>query len=129
MQVPFRNIRAGEIVEVAASGQYKVSRASPWIDPRGYPGGSKTGNFEIEPFKSGPHGSALALVGQGDAKMGAVAAPCARFVAPVSGPLVVGINDAAPHDGEGSAQFQVRVTAPAQNEWLEARTSPDCGEW
>ncbi|UQA57246.1 hypothetical protein [Polyangium aurulentum] len=129
MPVPFRNIRAGEIVEVAASGQYRVSSASPWIDPRGYPGGSKTGNFVIEPFKSGPHGSALALVGQGDAKMGAVAAPCARFVAPVSGPLVVGINDAAPYDGEGSAQFQVRVTAPVQSEWLDARTSSDCGQW
>jgi hypothetical protein len=129
MPVPFRNIRAGEIVEVAASGQYRVSSASPWIDPRGYPGGSKNGNFEVEPFKSGPHGSAIALVGQGDARLGAVAAPCARFVAPVSGPLVVGINDAAPYDGEGSAQFQVRVTGPTQNEWIDARTSPDCGGW
>ncbi len=129
MPVPFRNIRAGEVLQVSASGQYRVSSASPWMDPRGYPGGSKSGNFEVEPFKSGPHGSAIALVGQGDARFGAVAAPCARFVSPVSGPLVVGINDAAPYDGEGSAQFQVRVSGPVGSEWIDGRANPDCGTW
>lgn len=124
-----RPIRAGEVLEVAAGGRYRVgSFYDQWLDPRGYPGGGPQGyNFENEPFKSAPHGSGLVMVGKGDAKIGRVVAPCARFMSRVAGPLVVGINDAEPENNEGSAQFAVRVRAPSAEEWLGASAQPCAG--
>jgi len=126
---PMRPIRAGEVLEVSAAGRYRVgSFYDSWLDPRGYPGGGPKGyNFENEPFRSAPHGSGLVMVGKGDAKVGMIVAPCARFMSRVAGPLVLGINDAEPENNEGSAQFAVRVRAPSAAEWLGARAEPCAG--
>lgn len=126
MAPSFRPIRAGEVLDVSATGQYRIGDMwfTKWIDPRGYPGGEARGyNFENEPFRSAPHGSGLAIVGMGDAKMGQSVAPCARFVSRASGPLVLGINDSSPRDDTGSIQFQVRSSPPTAAEWLAAQTS------
>lgn len=122
----FRPIRAGEIVDIAATGQYKVGTVlyTKWIDPRGYPGGdAQSYNFDNEPFKSAPHGSGLAMVGIGDGKAGQNVAPCARFVSRGSGPLVLGINDSDPRNNTGTAQFTVHVQPPSAAEWLGAQTA------
>jgi hypothetical protein len=124
-----RPIRAGEVLDVSAVGRYQVgSWHDRWINPRGFPGGDlRSYNFEIEPFRSAPHGSGLALVGSGDARVGQVVAPCARFVSRASGPLVIGINDTEPGNNEGSVQFTVQVRAPSAAEWLGAQTGPCSG--
>lgn len=122
----FRPIRAGEIIQVAASGQYKVGSLlyDKRIDPRGYPNGdAKRYNFDTEPFKSAPHGSGLAMVGMGDAKAGQIVAPCARFVSRGFGPLVVGINDSDPKNNEGAAEFTIRANPPSAAEWIGAATA------
>lgn len=122
----FRPVRAGEIVDISASGQYKIgSWHDKWIDPRGYPNGDARGyNFHNEPFKSAPHGSGMAIIGIGDAKSGHTVAPCARFVSRGSGPLVLGVNDAEPGNNTGTAQFTMQVTPPSATEWLGAQTAP-----
>ncbi|MDI1484764.1 hypothetical protein [Polyangium sp. y55x31] len=122
----FRPIRAGEIVDISATGRYRIgSWNGAWIDPRGYPNGVARGyNFDNEPFRSAPHGSGLAMVGSADAKTGHSVAPCTRFVSRASGPLVLGINDTEPGNNEGSAQFAVHVRAPTAAEWLAGRTAP-----
>lgn len=122
----FRPIRAGEIVDISATGQYKVgSWFDKWIDPRGYPGGDAHAyNFDNEPFKSAPHGSGLAIIGIGDAKTGHSVAPCTRFVSRGSGPIALGINDSDPANNTGSAQFTMHVHPPSATEWLGAETDP-----
>lgn len=122
----FRPIRAGEILDIKATGQYKIGGFlhPKSIDPRGYPDGeARSYNFENEPFQSAPHGSGLAMVGMGDAKMGQSVAPCTRFVSRVSGPLMVGINDTDPTNNEGSAQFAIQTALPSAAEWLGAQTT------
>lgn len=128
MAAPLRPIRAGEVIEVAAAGRYRVGGwYDRWIDPGGYPGGGpRQYNFENEPFRSAPHGSAITIVGNGDAKMGVVIAPCASFVAKASGPLVLGVNDTEPGNNEGHVQFSVRIRSPTPVEWMNAQTNP-CG--
>lgn len=125
-----RVARAGEIVAITATGQYKVgSWFDKWIDPRGYPGGdAQSYNFDNEPFKSAPHGSGLAMVGVGDGKAGHNVAPCTRFVSRGSGPLVLGINDSDPRNNTGTAQFTVHVQPPSATEWLGAQTASCQGQ-
>ncbi|HEU4411707.1 MAG TPA: C2 domain-containing protein [Polyangiaceae bacterium] len=127
-EAPLRPLRAGEVVEVFAIGRYRIGTwHDQWIDPQGYPGGGpREYNFEAEPFRSAPHGSAVAIVGLADAKEGAVVAPCARFVARAGGPLGLGVNDTEPSNNEGGLQFLVRVRSPSPAEWISGRTSP-CG--
>ncbi len=127
--VPIRPIRAGEVVEVAARGQYRIGTGrGAWIDPRGYfEKEPHDPNFDNEPFKSAPHGAGIAAVGGGDARMGAIVAPCARFVAPTPGLLWVGLNDGDPSNNEGSATFTVKVSGPLPTEWAEGRTTTSCG--
>jgi hypothetical protein len=121
----FRPVRAGEIIAISASGQYKVGNLfyDKWIDPRGYPNNEARGyNFDNEPFKSAPHGGGLAIIGTGDGKTGHNVAPCARFISRGSGPLILGLNDSEPKNNQGTAQFTVRVSPPRVTEWLEAQT-------
>jgi hypothetical protein len=126
----FRPIRAGEVIDISATGQYKVgSFFDKWIDPRGYPGGdARSYNFDNEPFKSAPLGSGLANIGQGDAKTGQKVAPCVRFVSRGSGPLMLGINDSEPGNNRGTAQFTLHVNPPTATEWLEPRTESCRGQ-
>lgn len=130
ISAPFRSIRAGEIVEFAAAGSYRVGGYyDAWLDPRGYPGGGpRQYNFETEPFRSAPHGSALALLGSGDAKQGFVVAPCTTVVSKAGGPVLLGVNDNEPSNNEGQLQFSVRVRPPTANEWMNQQTGP-CASW
>lgn len=127
IEAQFRPIRAGDVVEISATGQYQVGNLyyDKSIDPRGYPDGDARGyNFDTEPFKSAPHGSGLVMIGLGDAKAGYNVAPCARFVSRSFGPLVVGINDSEPTNNSGEATFVARVNPPTVAEWLGGSTGP-----
>lgn len=127
--VPIRPIRAGEVVEIAARGQYRIGTSrGAWIDPRGYfEKEPHDPNFDNEPFRSAPHGAGIATIGGGDARMGAIIAPCARFVARVPGLVWVGLNDGDPRNNEGSATFTVKVSGPLPAEWTEGKTDTPCG--
>jgi len=127
IEAKFRPIRAGDVVDISATGQYKVGNLfyDKSIDPRGYPDGdARSYNFDTEPFKSAPHGSGLAMVGFSDAKAGYNVAPCARFVSRSFGPFVVGINDSDPTNNTGDATFEVEVSPPTAAEWLGGSTGP-----
>lgn len=119
-----RPIIAGEVVEIAAAGKYRIgSWNDTWIGPAGYPGGGPRGyNFKFEPFRSAPHGSGLSIIGKGDSRMGVVVAPCAAFVARTGGQLVVGINDDDPGNNEGTIQFDFVVRSPTPSEWTSQQT-------
>ena len=125
-----RPLRAGEVVQVQASGQYQIGR---WhdevIDPRGFPGGKWLEyNIKTPPFTEAPHGSGLAILGAGDAKQGLVVASCSSTVARVGGGLLVGVNDNNPDDNRGILQFIVRVRPPTPAEWFH-QEAPPCGVW
>jgi hypothetical protein len=119
-----RPIIAGEVVEIAAAGKYRIgSWNDAWIGPAGYPGGGpRDYNFKFEPFRSAPHGSGLAIVGKGDSRMGVVVAPCAAFVARAGGPLMVGVNDDEPGNNDGTIQFDFNVRSPTPSEWTSQQT-------
>jgi hypothetical protein len=123
---PIRPIRAGEVVEITASGQYRTGNyLEPWIGPNGYSSESPVGfNFSNEPFQLSPHAAAIALVGNGDSRAGMVVAQCVRFVSTVGGPLVLGINDAEPRNNQGQLTFAVRVVNPTPDEWWHGQTGP-----
>lgn len=127
--VPIRPVRAGEVVEIAARGQYRIGTGrGAWIDPRGYfEKEEHDPNLENEPFKSAPHGAGIATVGGGDARMGAIVAPCARFVARSPGLIWVGLDDSVPGNNEGNATFSVKVAGPGPEEWAEGKSSVPCG--
>ncbi|MRG96140.1 C2 domain-containing protein [Polyangium spumosum] len=129
--VPMRPIRAGEVVEISARGQYRIGTGrGAWIDPRGYfEKEAHDPNFDNEPFRSAPHGAGIAAVGGGDARMGAIVAPCARLVARTPGLVWVGLNDAEPRNNEGSATFTVKVAGPLAAEWAEGKTTTPCGSF
>jgi hypothetical protein len=123
---PFRAIRAGEVLEIVAGGSYRTGGSyEPWIAPAGYSSGGPEGyNFAIEPFHSAPHGSVIAVLGNGDARVGVVLGPCARFISNVSGPLVLGVNDTEPGNNEGQITFGLRVVNPTPEEWWYGQTNP-----
>jgi hypothetical protein len=127
--VPMRPVRAGEVVEVSARGQYRIGTArGAWIDPRGYfEREEHDPNLANEPFKSAPHGAGLAVVGGGDARSAGIVAPCARFVARAPGLVWVGLNDGEPANNEGQASFTVRLSGPIGAEWSEGVTKTGCG--
>lgn len=117
---PTRRVRAGEVVEIVATGAYRVGTFnSDLIDPRGYPGGAlRQYNFANEPFRSAPHGSGLALIGPAGSRQGLIVAPCVAAVARVAGPIVLGVNDSDPENNRGELVFAVRIRPPTPIEWL-----------
>jgi hypothetical protein len=123
---PIRPIRAGEVVEIMAGGQYRTGMYQhPWVGPNGYPAESPLGfNFAIEPFQLSPHAAAIALVGHGDSRAGMVVGQCVRFVSTVGGPVVMGLNDAEPRDNQGQLSFGVRIVNPTPDEWWYGQTGP-----
>lgn len=130
MSAPLRSLRAGEVVTIAATGSYQVGGFyNALLDPRGYPGGGpREYNFEAEPFRSAPHGVALAQLGRGDAKEGLLVAPCTTVVSQVGGPLLLGVNDNDPNNNSGQLQFSVRVRPATPSEWM-ARQIGVCALW
>lgn len=129
-KVPFRPLRAGEVVEVRAFGRYQVGTWNDSvIDPRGFEGGAlREYNFKNSPFATAPHGSGLAVIAAGDARQGLVVAPCSSTVARVGGTLLVGVNDDDPDNNRGQIQFTVGIRPPTPMEWL-GQEPPPCGAW
>ena len=128
--LPSRLVRAGEAVEIVATGRYQIGNYHDHeLDPRGYPGGGpRTYNFANEPFHSAQHGAGIALLGEGNTQQGLVVAPCGTTISRVSGKIAVGVNDTDPRNNHGSLQFSIRVRPATTAEWLSQQARP-CGSW
>lgn len=119
-QIRFRPLRAGEVMEVQAYGQYRVGT---WhdnvINPQGFPGNTlREYNFKTPPFIDAPHGSGLAIVAARDIRQGIVVTACTTVVTRLGGNLLIGINDEDPSNNQGWIQFAVGIRPATPFEWL-----------
>ncbi len=134
-------INAGDIVQVAAAGEYELE-GNPVT-----PAGIRTTEDNIaDPVLSrGPHGAAFAAIGDHGHVVTVFTGPCRRFVAPNPGVLIVGVNDQRRPNGPrmarksvrysypagepataGRVQFEVQVTPPTAEEWRTGGAAGRC---
>jgi hypothetical protein len=132
-----RTVRAGEVVELFASGAYKLNEddgpCGGWVHPEGIVDKRgercKEGNRDEEPFKSASRGVGVAIIGNANARVRLVVAPCASLVSSIAGPLMVGVNDGHLPNNVGSIDFDVIVRPPSFDEWATRRPmTPKCPE-
>jgi hypothetical protein len=122
-----RAVFAGEVVKLAASGNYTVGT---WYDdaigPMGYPSQHARGyNLRREPFRSAPHACAVVTIDALDKLHGELVRPERTFLARVAGPLRFGVNDNDPANNHGSVAFQGSTRAPTAQEWLRQAAGPE----
>jgi hypothetical protein len=115
-------IAAGQILDIEATGKYRLGGEGGWVTPVGDRSGRRANNLGVPPFASAAYGAAIAMVGQARAIHPALVAPCSRMVAPFAGLVSVGINDRTPQRNEGAVDFTIRVTNPTAAEWTTHRT-------
>jgi hypothetical protein len=119
-----RQVKAGEVVTVRASGSFKVGS---WFDdtlgPAGYPGGDAR-SYNLKPFKREPHACGIALIGTGTTVDGIAVGREKQFVVEHAGPIRVGLNDSEPGNNEGSVLYEVALRAPTAQEWLSRTVAP-----
>ncbi len=128
-------VAAGQVVEVSASGSYRMPGQTTPVGPNGVVAVGQM-NYPDEPFKSGRHGAALVRVGRGGAMTSALVYSCASVLAPFSGPLVVGVNRPSTNGLSGSLAFDYTVRPATAEEWQSGKV-PSCsaaadseaGEW
>jgi hypothetical protein len=113
-----RPVMAGELLNVQASGTFKVGS---WFDdtlsPAGYPGGDAR-SYNLKPFEQAPHACAIALIGSGRTIDGVAVGVGKQFVAAHAGTLRVGLNDEDLSNNEGQVSYAVARRAPTAEEWL-----------
>jgi hypothetical protein len=113
-----RQVMAGELVNVQASGSFTVrSLYGDTLTPAGYPDDSAR-RYNLEPFKTAPHACAIALIGNGRTIDGVAVGLGKQFVVAHAGALRVGLNDEDLSNNEGHVSFQVARRAPTAEEWL-----------
>ncbi len=128
-------VRAGEVIELFASGSYKIGEdggiCGGWVGPGGIVGEyverCKEDNLASEPFRSARRGVGIAVIGNANARERIVVAPCASIVSSIAGPLRVGVNDKGLSNNTGMIDFEVTVRPPTVDEWM-TKTAPPCGE-
>ena len=73
----------------------------------------------FQELKKAPHGAPVALIGSKPTIRAVSLATddgsCMQFTAPVSGPLVLGVNDRAPSNNSGAFEFEVTINSPASS--------------
>lgn len=128
-QIGQGEVRAGEVVELRATGDYSVADNKRLLGPDGYPDGKKRGyNLDAPPFNTANHGAAIALIGtDATAFEGYVIGHCVTVTAPFSGALLAGVNDEAPKNNRGSYRLTVRIRPASASEWRSAGARP-CAE-
>ena len=108
------SVIAGQTIEVAASGRVDITTwGGASVSPDGFGGGKyRNYNLPMEPFRSGRHGAAVALVAADPTAIGGVVVGrCSTFVAPFTGTLdlPLGARDGSTSrfvaDADGDAAF------------------------
>ncbi|RMH40634.1 MAG: carboxypeptidase regulatory-like domain-containing protein [Deltaproteobacteria bacterium] len=123
------HVRAGQLVEIRASGVHQVGG---WHDDKLGPEGFRDNklrsyNLRQEPFNTAPHGAAIARVGvvkQAESRL--VVRRCVRHIVPYSGNVVVGVNDREPNNNHGTLTFTVTVSLPRPENWRLAGAFGGC---
>jgi|GEM_PF-1818808 len=117
-------VAAGEVVEVQARGEYKVSGRAEAVSVSGAVGAAAR-TFQDGPFKTGRPGAALVRVGKRRLITGALVTPCTSLVTPYEGVVFVGINNQDPNAVLGDLTFDVTVRPPTAAEWSSGNAA-DC---
>ena len=116
------SVAAGEVVEVQAHGEYRVSGRAEPVSPAGGAGAAAR-TFQDGVFKSGSPGAALVRVGKRRLTTGALVTPCAALVTPYEGLVFVGINSQDPTSARGDLDFDVTVRVPTETEWRSGKAA------
>jgi hypothetical protein len=127
-----RGVRAGEVLELSASGKYTVGRTGfivsdcpEAIGPEGVTSGKcKEYNVKHAEFTNANHGAGIALIGSFNPRQGVVVARCTHLVSRIAGGVRVGINDEDVSNNDGTIHFEVTVRPPSKAEWVTGTARP-----
>lgn len=123
---PPLEVYAGQVVEIQSGGRYQVSdQEGQEIGPDGDPA-SETPGIEIASLSKAKFGQTIASVGMERTITIIPLGACARFVAPNSGLVTVGVNDRDPRNNRGQVRFVARVSNPSVEEWNQASLGSPC---
>ena len=105
------DIQAGEHVLITATGQLRYADAKDDNGPDGLPRGFKD-LLRILPFNEAGRGAIIGRIGDKDAAQPFVIGARRDVIAPVSGRLSVGINQANNDTGDGNYVVRIEVYSP-----------------
>jgi hypothetical protein len=104
-------LEPGQRIVVHAEGKLRYSDAKADNGPEGL-----TRNFKdlirILPFNEAGRGAVIARIGDADVAQPFLIGPQKDLIAPVSGKLAVGINQASSDTGDGSYSVKIEIFAP-----------------
>ena len=106
------DVQAGEHVLITASGKLRYADAKDDNGPEGLPRGFKD-LLRVLPFNEAGRGALIGRIGDKDAAQPFVIGARRDVIAPVSGRLSVGINEAADDTGDGTYAVRIEVYSPA----------------
>jgi hypothetical protein len=117
------HVNAGEVLEVAASGEYRVSGQR--AGPTGVIGLS-SGRIADPLFGSANRGVAILVLGTHKRFRPEVIGECKKFLSPFAGPVLVSINNADPTTASGDISFRLKRRPPTRDEWLRGAVDERC---
>jgi hypothetical protein len=139
------DVRAGELVRIAATGSYTVDNDRVEIDENGYapgteidptattadsmaPGANRGGRRKTRAdLETAPYGAAIALLGNSHSGYTTIVVGTCIVVTPAtSGSIRVGVNDRDVRNNTGQLTFTVDVLPPTTDRWSAGATSA-CG--
>ncbi len=106
------DVQAGENVVITATGKLRYADAKDDNGPDGLPRGFKD-LLRVLPFNESGRGALIGRIGDKDAAQPFVVGAHCDVVAPISGRLSVGINQAADDTGDGTYAVRIEVYSPA----------------
>jgi hypothetical protein len=106
------DVQAGEHVLITATGKLRYADAKDDNGPDGLPRGFKD-LLRVLPFNEAGRGSLLGRIGDKDAAQPFLVGAHCDVIAPVSGRISVGINQAANDTGDGTYAVRIEVYSPA----------------
>ena len=104
--------QAGEHVLITATGKLRYADAKDDNGPEGLPRGFKD-LLRVLPFNETGRGALIGRIGDKDAAQPFVIGARRDVIAPVSGRISVGVNQAADDTGEGTYAVRIEVYSPA----------------
>jgi hypothetical protein len=105
------DVQAGEHVLITATGKLRYADAKDDNGPDGLPRGFKD-LLRVLPFNEAGRGALLGRIGDKDAAQPFLVGARCDVLAPVSGHLSVGINQAADDTGDGTYAVRIEVYSP-----------------
>lgn len=110
-------VRAGELVTIAAQGTYSVRGTKEQVGPDGYRASANSPNNRPE-FESANHAGALVYIGSPtESHASILIGRCTSLVAPVPGQIHVGINDTEIRNNRGSIELTTTIALPTVSQW------------